>query len=115
MAIHSTALEKPEWLKVRYQSAASVAAVRGMVSKEGVRTVCDSSQCPNIGECWSKGNATMLILGGICTRHCRFCSVPHGQPDGTLEPGEPERVARAVKALGLRYCRPNVRHPGRPR
>ena len=103
MASPGTELEKPEWLKVRYHSASSVAAVRGVLSREGLRTVCDSSQCPNLGECWGNGNATMLILGDICTRHCRFCSVPHGQPTAPVDEAEAERVARAVKALGLRY------------
>ena len=103
MASHAIMMEKPDWLKVRYHSAASVATVRGILSKEGLRTVCDSSQCPNLGECWENGNTTLLILGDMCTRHCRFCSVPHGRPDGSVDEGEPEKVARAVKALGLRY------------
>jgi lipoyl synthase len=103
MASHATSTEKPDWLKVRYHSAASVAKVRGILNKEGVRTVCDSSQCPNLGECWENGNATLLILGDTCTRHCRFCAVPHGRPDRSVDEAEPEKIATVVKVLGLRY------------
>ncbi len=103
MAGHMTDLEKPEWLKVRYHSVSSVAGVRGILSREGLRTVCDSSQCPNLGECWGNGNATMMILGDVCTRHCSFCSVAHGRPEGPVDKDEAEKVARAVRALNLRY------------
>ncbi len=103
MASLTTDMKKPDWLKACYHGASSVETVRGILRKEGLRTVCDSSQCPNLGECWGSGNATMLILGGVCTRHCRFCAVPHGQPNAPVDETEAERVARAVKALGLRY------------
>jgi lipoic acid synthetase len=103
MASHITDLEKPDWLKVRYSSSSAVANIREVVSREGLRTVCDSSQCPNLGECWAKGNATMLILGNVCTRHCRFCSVPQGHPGGSVDEAEAMKVARAVKNLNLRY------------
>lgn len=98
-----TETKKPDWLKVRYRSASLVAGVRDILRTERLRTVCDSSQCPNLGECWGSGNATVLILGEICTRHCLFCSVAHGQPNGMLDETEAERVARAVKLLELRY------------
>ncbi len=101
MASHTSELPKPDWLKVRYHSASSVAAVRDVLRSEGLRTVCDSSQCPNLGECWGRGSATMLILGDACTRHCRFCSVPHDRPPAPVDGSEPERVARAVKELRL--------------
>ncbi|MDD1743254.1 MAG: lipoyl synthase [Methanomassiliicoccales archaeon] len=97
-----TDLEKPEWLKVRYRSASSVAGMRGILGQHGLHTVCDSAQCPNLGECWGEGNATMMILGDVCTRHCAFCSVVHGRP-AAVDETEAERVARAVKALQLRY------------
>jgi lipoyl synthase len=103
MAGHVTDLEKPDWLKVRYSKASSIANVRSILRMEGLRTVCDSAQCPNLGECWSKGNATLLILGDVCTRHCRFCSVSQGHPGGSVDREEPEKVARAVEALKLRY------------
>ena len=103
MASHTTGMKKPDWLKVRYHSAVSVASVRDVLRTERLRTVCDSSQCPNLGECWGGGYATMLILGEVCTRHCLFCSVPHGQPNGMVDETEAERVARAVKMLGLRH------------
>jgi lipoic acid synthetase len=103
MAGNVTDLEKPDWLKVRYSDASSIANVRSILGKEGLRSVCDSAQCPNLGECWGNGNATLLILGNVCTRHCRFCSVPQGHPGGSVDREEAEKVARAVKALKLRY------------
>jgi lipoic acid synthetase len=98
-----TDLKKPDWLKVRYPEPSSVTRIRDILRKEGSRTVCDSSQCPNLGECWGNGNATLLILGNVCTRHCRFCSIPNGQPGGSVDEAEAEKVARVVKALNLRY------------
>jgi lipoic acid synthetase len=103
MASHMTDLDKPDWLKVRYSNSSSIANVRGILSREGLQTVCDSSQCPNLGECWGNGNATILILGDVCTRHCLFCSVRQGRPDGWVDKTEAEKVARAVKTLKLRY------------
>jgi len=73
-----------------------------MLSRTGARTVCDSSRCPNLGECWGRGHATFMILGDSCTRNCLFCAVPYGPPS-TMDDGEPERVAEAVRCMGLRH------------
>jgi len=69
----------------------------------GLRTVCDSSRCPNLGECWGSGHATFMILGERCTRNCRFCAIPSGRPEGGVDEGEPERLAEAVRSLGLKH------------
>jgi len=94
--------EKPPWLRTKAVTPTSV-DVRGALGTCGTRTVCDSSLCPNLGECWGKGHATFMILGGSCTRSCRFCAVPSGRPSGT-DPGEAERVADTVARLGLRHA-----------
>lgn len=94
--------EKPPWLRTRATSASDV-SVRGALGSCGLRTVCDSSRCPNLGECWGKGHATFMVLGSRCTRNCRFCAVPSGRPD-EVDPAEPELVAEAVGRLGLRHA-----------
>jgi len=96
-------LEKPSWLKVRMPSGSRFEAVRGILRDNQVRTVCDSSHCPNISDCWSCGTATFMILGEVCTRSCRFCAVTHGDPNGQVDLSEAERVARAVKQLHLTH------------
>ncbi len=77
--------------------------IRNLVSRQGLHTVCSSGNCPNIGECWSKGTATFMILGNICTRHCRFCAVQAGQPLPP-DPGEPARLAEAIRTMNLSHC-----------
>jgi lipoic acid synthetase len=77
--------------------------VQGLVDKHRLHTVCQSAQCPNLGECWSRGTATVMILGNICTRSCNFCAVQTGRPT-ELDLGEPARVAEAVATMGLRHC-----------
>ncbi|XER08258.1 Lipoyl synthase [Sporomusa rhizae] len=91
----------PPWLKQRV-TAEGVNTVSSLMNELALNTVCQSADCPNIGECFGARTATFLILGGICTRHCRFCSVPKGRPQG-LDLEEPERVAQAVKTLGLKH------------
>ncbi|MCG7844501.1 MAG: lipoyl synthase, partial [Methanomassiliicoccales archaeon] len=76
--------------------------LRRSLSCAGVRTVCDSSRCPNIADCWGRGHATFLMLGDTCTRNCLFCAVPHGPPS-IVDEGEPERLAEAVRSLGLKH------------
>lgn len=93
---------KPEWLRVRAPTGEGFATVREVTRKSGLHTVCDSSHCPNISECWSRGHATFMILGTRCTRHCAFCAVEHGEPM-PVDAGEPERVAAAARDLGLRH------------
>ncbi len=96
------AADKPPWLRTK-ASVSHGASVRGELRSGQLRTVCDSSRCPNLGECWGKGHATFIILGDRCTRSCRFCAVPSGKPSVT-DLDEPWRVAEAVKRLGLRHA-----------
>jgi lipoic acid synthetase len=93
---------KPAWLRVRAPGSAGYNATRDIVRANGLVTVCEEAACPNIGECWTKSHATMMIMGGVCTRACAFCNVATGQP-GPLDPTEPARVAEAVRAMGLKH------------
>lgn len=93
---------KAPWLVRRIPAGGSMEQVKGLLIDLKLHTVCQSASCPNIGECFGSGTATFLILGGICTRNCRFCGVPKGSPS-LLNPDEPENVAKAVEILGLRH------------
>jgi lipoic acid synthetase len=93
---------KPEWIRVRAPSSDGFLATRAIVRQHGLATVCEEAGCPNIGECWQKRHATLMIMGEICTRACAFCNVATGRPM-PLDPGEPQRVAEAVSALGLEH------------
>jgi lipoic acid synthetase len=95
-------LRKPEWLRVRAPGSAGYNATRDIVKAHGLVTVCEEAACPNIGECWSKNHATMMIMGDICTRACAFCNVATGKPQ-PLDPTEPARVAEAVAKMGLKH------------
>ena len=95
-------LRKPPWLRVRAPGSAGYVATRAIVKENGLVTVCEEAGCPNIGECWSVGHATMMIMGEICTRACAFCNVATGIPT-PLDPSEPERVANAVRTMGLSH------------
>jgi lipoic acid synthetase len=88
---------------VRLPATPALAAVQQTVAKHRLETVCHSAACPNLGECWSRGTATFMIGGSLCTRRCGFCNVPTGRP-APLDPGEPERVAQAVAELGLAFA-----------
>lgn len=92
----------PSWLKQRV-TAKGMAAVASLLREHSLHTVCQSADCPNIGECFGARTATFLILGGVCTRNCRYCSVPKGKPPG-LDLHEPARVAEAVRSLGLKHA-----------
>jgi lipoic acid synthetase len=94
--------KKPEWLRIRLPSGENYVNIRQTVSSLGLHTVCEEARCPNIGECWGGGTATIMIMGDICTRGCRFCSVSSGRPM-YLDPDEPEKVGKAIKKWGLRY------------
>jgi lipoic acid synthetase len=94
---------KPEWLKKPLPKSASLRTMEALLRDGHLHTVCESALCPNLGECFSEGTATFLIMGDICTRNCGFCGVPTGQP-GPLDPREPENVAEAVHSLGLRHA-----------
>lgn len=93
----------PEWFRVRLPSGPTVGAMNRRLHRLGLHTVCEEARCPNQGECWGHGTATVMILGDTCTRGCRFCAVATGNPRGVLDGGEPERVASAVRDAGLRY------------
>jgi lipoic acid synthetase len=95
----------PSWLRVRVARGAREAreAVRSTLAELGVETVCQQARCPNQGACWGARTATFMVLGARCTRSCRFCAVETGDPGGVLDPTEPDRVARAAKALALRH------------
>ena len=96
-------LAKPPWLKRRILSGAAYQEIRGLLQKTHLHTVCQEACCPNLGECFSQGTATFLILGDRCTRNCRFCAVAHG-PAEPPDPEEPLRVAKAVDHMKLRYA-----------
>ncbi len=93
---------KPEWIRVRAPSSGEYGETRAIVRQHGLHTVCEEAGCPNIGECWTKRHATMMIMGDTCTRACAFCNVKTGLPDA-LDRAEPERVADAVAKLGLEH------------
>jgi len=93
---------KPDWLKKRLPRARAMNDMEGLLRERGLHTVCESARCPNKGECFERGTATFLILGGVCTRDCRFCSVEGGRPE-PLDAGEPARVADAAALMGLRH------------
>src|SRR3712207_5424962 len=96
----SPVLRKPDWIRVRAPGSPVYRETRDIVRENKLVTVCEEAGCPNIGECWSKRHATMMIMGDTCTRACAFCNVRTGLP-GPLDRDEPQRVARAVATLGL--------------
>ena len=110
-------VKKPEWLRIRVPSGENYASVKQTLASLELHTVCEEARCPNIGECWGAGTATIMIMGDICTRGCRFCSVASGRTV-YLDPEEPERVAKAIKEWRLRYvvitsvCRDDLRDGG---
>src|SRR5437763_6816273 len=94
---------KPEWLKARAPVGENYHELKKLARGLGLHTVCESAQCPNIGECWEHKTATFMLLGDICTRHCGFCAVPKGRPEA-IDFDEPRRVAEAVATLGLKHA-----------
>lgn len=95
--------KKPNWLRAKLPSGPAYAEVREIVDDNQLHTVCQSAQCPNMGECWSRGTATLMILGNVCTRACTFCAVQTGKPT-ELDLAEPPRVADAVAKMNLLHC-----------
>ena len=95
-------LPKPPWLRIRLSNGGELASTHSVVRSHGLTTVCEEAACPNLGECWSKRHATMMIMGDTCTRACGFCNVRTGRP-GPLDPSEPQNVAAAVAELSLRH------------
>ena len=96
-------LRKPPWLRAPLAGGAEFQAVQGIVREHRLSTVCEEAKCPNIGECWNAGTATIMLMGAVCTRACRFCAVDTGNPRGWLDAEEPENVARSVELMGLKY------------
>ena len=98
-----TYLRKPEWLKTKMQSNAQYVLVNKVVKEHGLHTICTSGRCPNLSECWNKGTATLMILGEICTRSCKFCNTLTGRP---LPPdaNEPAQVAESIRLMKLRHA-----------
>ena len=94
---------KPEWLKVRMPGGERHAQLTQTFRKLKLHTVCEEARCPNIGECWREGTATIMILGDVCTRGCRFCAVSSGHPGGVVDEAEPEHVAGALAQMDLAY------------
>ena len=94
---------KPDWLRVKLPIGENYRKVRGLVDEYKLHTICQSGNCPNMGECWGEGTATFMILGNICTRSCGFCSVATGKPDA-VDMLEPLKVAKSVKLMGIRHC-----------
>jgi lipoic acid synthetase len=94
---------KPPWLKVKAPGGPVYRNLKHLMRSQGLNTVCEEANCPNIGECWERGTATFMILGDVCTRRCGFCNVKSGVP-GLVDRAEPLRVANAVRQMGLRHC-----------
>ncbi|MGV3636569.1 MAG: lipoyl synthase [Flavobacteriales bacterium] len=96
-------VRKPDWLRVKLPTGENFRKVAGIVSEHKLHTICQSGNCPNMGECWGAGTATFMILGNVCTRSCGFCNVATGRPDA-VDPFEPARVARSVELMGVKHC-----------
>ena len=94
---------KPGWLRAQMPAGAGFESVRRTVRDHRLATVCEEAKCPNIGECWNAGTATLMLMGAVCTRACRFCAVDTGNPRGWLDTEEPGNAARTVALMGLRY------------
>ena len=95
---------KPEWLKIKMTSGASFAATRQLLGRHSLHTVCRSAMCPNLQECWSRGTATFLLLGNVCTRTCRFCAVGKAAKPPAPDPHEPQNIALAVQSMRLKHA-----------
>ena len=98
-----TRIKKPDWLRVKLPIGESYKHVRGLVDKHKLHTICESGNCPNMGECWGEGTATFMILGNICTRSCQFCAVATGRPK-PVEWDEPQRVAEAILLMKVKHA-----------
>jgi lipoic acid synthetase len=101
--IQNESLRRPEWLRVKFGSGQTFTDVRQLVNHKKLHTVCESARCPNLGECWSRGTATFMVLGNVCTRSCTFCNIKVGKPD-YYDPDEPKRVAEAVDKMNIRHA-----------
>jgi lipoic acid synthetase len=95
-------LRKPAWIRVKAPAGPEVARLKALLRRQGLHSVCEEASCPNLGECFSHGTATFMVMGDVCTRRCPFCDVAHGRP-APLDPDEPGHLAETVALLGLRY------------
>ncbi len=95
-------LKKPDWIRVKAPVSKEYHETHALMRRQKLNTVCEEAACPNIGECWAKKHATIMILGSVCTRACRFCNIATGRPD-LLDPHEPERVGQAIAEMGLHH------------
>ncbi len=102
-ATPKTHTPKPKWLRVKLPTGQKYTELRGLVDKYNLHTICTSGSCPNMGECWTEGTATFMILGNICTRSCGFCGVKTGRPE-TVDWDEPEKVARSIKLMNIKHA-----------
>ncbi|KTC95702.1 lipoyl synthase [Legionella erythra] len=100
---HAERLPKPKWLRIVNHTTPAYQQVKEQVVKHRLATVCEEAKCPNIAECWSHGTATIMLMGAVCTRACRFCSVDTGNPHGWLDKDEPENTANTVALMNLDY------------
>lgn len=96
-------IQKPKWLRVKLPTGENYRKVRGLVDQHQLHTICESGNCPNMGECWGEGTATFMILGNICTRSCGFCAVATGRPM-EADPFEPARVAKSIQLMGVKHA-----------
>ncbi|MBI79814.1 MAG: lipoyl synthase [Gammaproteobacteria bacterium] len=96
-------LKKPSWLKAKIPGGEGFSKVKKIVDNHSLSTVCEESFCPNIGECWDNGTATIMLMGSVCTRACKFCAVDTGNPNGWLDLNEPQLAAKSVKLMDLKY------------
>ncbi len=96
-------LRKPSWLRARAPTGTGFQTVKALVTEHRLATVCEEAKCPNIGECWNAGTATLMLMGAVCTRACRFCAVDTGNPRGWLDAQEPLNAARTVELMKLKY------------
>lgn len=99
----SARLPKPKWLRARIHGGETFERVKGIVHEHRLATVCEEAKCPNMSECWSAGTATIMLMGDVCTRACRFCAVNTGNPKGWLDAQEPANTARSVQLMDLKY------------
>ncbi|MEP4485172.1 lipoyl synthase [Marinobacter alexandrii] len=96
-------LPKPDWLRIKVRGGATFENVKNIVHEHRLATVCEEAKCPNMSECWSAGTATIMLMGDVCTRACRFCAVNTGNPNGWLDTDEPANTARSVALMKLKY------------
>lgn len=97
-------VRKPDWLKISLPQGKQYLDVREIIARKGLHTICVSGKCPNLSECWGRGTASFMILGDVCTRACRFCSVKTGSPQGIVDWNEPDRLAESIERMNLKHC-----------